>query len=223
MNVHDAGTATDHIARARKLAPLLAAAAPRIDAACELPRAIDPCDGRFTAVYDWLASLGDTTKVADVGCGPGRFGRSGGVGPGRGLKGWGPGVAHGAGAGEATAGRVAAAGRRIRADEAAANPGFAKKLEDSLSKFAEGHVEAKRAQHRVGDFHPFIELKKLGADDFRARLAQFDAKELKVVIEKYNLDPAGSLKGKAAKKALAEHVFAAAQKRAERDAKLFEY
>jgi alkylation response protein AidB-like acyl-CoA dehydrogenase len=37
MGVHDAGAATDHIARARALAPLLTAAAPRIDAACELP------------------------------------------------------------------------------------------------------------------------------------------------------------------------------------------
>jgi alkylation response protein AidB-like acyl-CoA dehydrogenase len=37
MNVHDAGIATDHIARAHKLAPLLTAAAPRIDAAYELP------------------------------------------------------------------------------------------------------------------------------------------------------------------------------------------
>ncbi|HEY2618925.1 MAG TPA: acyl-CoA dehydrogenase family protein [Acetobacteraceae bacterium] len=37
MDVHEAGVATDHIARARKLAPLLTAAAPRIDAASELP------------------------------------------------------------------------------------------------------------------------------------------------------------------------------------------
>jgi alkylation response protein AidB-like acyl-CoA dehydrogenase len=37
MDVHAPGTATDHIARARGLAPLLSAAAPRIDAACELP------------------------------------------------------------------------------------------------------------------------------------------------------------------------------------------
>jgi alkylation response protein AidB-like acyl-CoA dehydrogenase len=37
MDVHEAGVATDHIARARKLAPLLTAAAPRIDAAYELP------------------------------------------------------------------------------------------------------------------------------------------------------------------------------------------
>jgi len=37
MDVQPADTATDHIARARGLAPLLAAAAPRIDAARELP------------------------------------------------------------------------------------------------------------------------------------------------------------------------------------------
>ncbi len=38
MDVYDASSASDRIVRARKLAPLLAAAAPRIDAACELPR-----------------------------------------------------------------------------------------------------------------------------------------------------------------------------------------
>jgi alkylation response protein AidB-like acyl-CoA dehydrogenase len=37
MGVHDAGAATDHIARARELSPMLTAAGPRIDAACELP------------------------------------------------------------------------------------------------------------------------------------------------------------------------------------------
>ena len=37
MDVREAGISGDHIARARKLAPLLAAAAPRIDAARELP------------------------------------------------------------------------------------------------------------------------------------------------------------------------------------------
>jgi alkylation response protein AidB-like acyl-CoA dehydrogenase len=37
MDVHGAGVATDHIARAHELAPLLTAAAPRIDAVRELP------------------------------------------------------------------------------------------------------------------------------------------------------------------------------------------
>ena len=37
MGVHDASAATDHIARARELSPMLTAAGPHIDAACELP------------------------------------------------------------------------------------------------------------------------------------------------------------------------------------------
>jgi malonyl-CoA O-methyltransferase len=43
------------------------------DATCQLPHTIDPCDGRFTAVRDWLSSLGGMPKVADLGCGSGRF------------------------------------------------------------------------------------------------------------------------------------------------------
>jgi malonyl-CoA O-methyltransferase len=39
----------------------------------ELPLTIDCRDERFTAVRDCLASLGPTAKVADVGCGTGRF------------------------------------------------------------------------------------------------------------------------------------------------------
>ena len=108
-------------------------------------------------------------------------------------------------------------------EEAEANPAFARRLETSLAKFAEDYVEARRAEHRVGDFHPHIEYKKAGAEALRARLAKFDAKELKLVIEKHNLDPSGALKAKTSKKALAEHVLSAAQKRAERDARLFEY
>lgn len=112
---------------------------------------------------------------------------------------------------------------KVVSEEAATNPGFAKRMEDALGKFAEEYVEARRAEHRLGDFHPFIEFNKHGAEAFRARLAKFDATELRLIVEKHNLDPAQMLKSKASKKALAEHVFAAAEKRAARDAKLFEY
>jgi hypothetical protein len=60
-------------------------------------------------------------------------------------------------------------------------------------------------------------------EEFEARLAKFDAAELRMIVQKHHLDPAGSLKGKAAKKALAAHILQAARKRSERDAKLFEY
>ncbi|HEX7448585.1 MAG TPA: methyltransferase domain-containing protein [Pirellulales bacterium] len=38
-----------------------------------LPDRIDPADGRFRAVRAWCGSLGDGPKIADVGCGSGRF------------------------------------------------------------------------------------------------------------------------------------------------------
>lgn len=112
---------------------------------------------------------------------------------------------------------------KVVSEEAATNPGFAKRMEDSLGKFAEDYVEARRAEHRLGDFHPFIAFGKLGAEAFRAQLGKFDAMELRLIVDKHNLDPAQVLKAKASKKALVEHVFAVAEKRAARDAKLFEY
>lgn len=38
-----------------------------------LPDRIDPADGRFRAVREWCQSLGAAAKIADVGCGSGRF------------------------------------------------------------------------------------------------------------------------------------------------------
>lgn len=112
---------------------------------------------------------------------------------------------------------------KIVTDEAANNPAFARKLEDALGKFADDYVESRRAERVVGDFHPLIEYKKVDSAAFLARLLKFDARELRILIAKHNLDPAAALKPKAAKKALAQHILEAAQKRAERDAKLFSY
>ena len=112
---------------------------------------------------------------------------------------------------------------KVVTDEAANNPAFGKKLEDSLAKFGHDLAERRLAERNVSEFHPFIEFKKAGPDEFEARLVKFDAKELRVIIEKHHLDPASSLKGKVAKKALVSHIATAARKRHERDAKLFEY
>ena len=112
---------------------------------------------------------------------------------------------------------------KVVTDEAAANPDFARKLEVSLAKFADEYIEGRDAERRIADFHPFIEFRKSTPEEFRVRLMALDAKELKLVIEKHRLDPAGALKGRGAKKALVDHIFAAAQKRTERDSKLFEY
>lgn len=112
---------------------------------------------------------------------------------------------------------------KVVTDEAANNPAFGKKLEESLAKFGQDLAERRMAERSVEGFHPFIEYKKGTPGEFEARLLKFDAKELRVLIQKHGLDPANLLKGKGAKKALATHILEAAKKRSERDAKLFEY
>jgi hypothetical protein len=112
---------------------------------------------------------------------------------------------------------------KIVTEEAASNRAFAAKLEGALAKFAEDFVEARKTEAAVENFHPFIAFGKDGPEAFRKRLNGFSAPELRLVVKQHGLDPAGALPAKAAKKALVEHVFAAAEKRAARDAKLFEY
>lgn len=111
---------------------------------------------------------------------------------------------------------------KVVTEEAAANPAFGKKLEDALAKFGQELAEKRLAERSIENFHPLVEYKRDTAA-FEARLAKFDAKELRALIDRHHLDPASSLKGKGAKKALAAHILEAARKRAERDAKLFEY
>lgn len=112
---------------------------------------------------------------------------------------------------------------KVVTDEAVNNPAFGKRLEESLAKFGQDLAERRLAERNVGEFHPFIEYRKGSPEEFEARLAKFDVKELRVIVQKHHLDPANTLKGKGAKKALVAHILEAARKRAERDAKLFEY
>lgn len=112
---------------------------------------------------------------------------------------------------------------KVVTEEAAENPAFGKRMEEALAKYAVDYVERRRAERRIGEFHPLAEFRKGTPQEFEARLAQFDATELRIIIRKHHLDPANTLKGKASKKTLAALILAAAHKRAERDAKLFEY
>jgi hypothetical protein len=112
---------------------------------------------------------------------------------------------------------------KVVTEEAANNPAFGKRLEESLAKFAKDHADRRLAESRIGDFHPLLEYRKTSPADFQARLMKFDTQELRLIVEKHHLDPASTLKGKGAKKVLVAHILEAARKRAERDAKLFEY
>lgn len=112
---------------------------------------------------------------------------------------------------------------KVVTEEAAANPAFGKRMEDVLAKYARDYAEKQLAERRIGDFHPLLEFRKGAPEAFEARLMKFDGKELRAIIDRHHLDPAQTLKGRATKKALAAHILQAARKRAERDAKLFEY
>ncbi len=112
---------------------------------------------------------------------------------------------------------------KVVTEEATNNPAFGKRLEDSLAKFGQELAERRMAERNVGEFHPFIEFKKGTPEEFSARLARFDVSELRVIVQKHHLDPANVLKGKGTKKTLAAHILEVSRKRAERDAKLFEY
>lgn len=111
---------------------------------------------------------------------------------------------------------------RVITDEAASNPSFGRKLEDALAKFGRELAERRAAEQNVEGFHPHIEYRK-SASEFEARLAKFDVRELRVIIDMHGLDPANTLGGRAVKKALAAHILATVQARARRDARLFEY
>lgn len=111
---------------------------------------------------------------------------------------------------------------KVVTEEAVANPAFGKKMEDVLAKFGQELVEKRMAERNIEGFLPLVEFKK-DPVAFEARIAKFDAKELRALIDRHHLDPSGSLKGKGTKKVLASHILEAAKKRAERDAKLFEY
>ncbi len=108
-------------------------------------------------------------------------------------------------------------------DEAASNRDFAIRIEDALGRFAEGYIERRRAEKKIEGFHPFIVYRKGAPEAFVAALQTFDAVELKLIVDRHGLDPAKSLKARPSRKVLVDLIVAAARKRAERDARLFEY
>ncbi|MBI1339662.1 hypothetical protein GC169_05550 [bacterium] len=111
---------------------------------------------------------------------------------------------------------------KVISAEASANPAFARKMEEALDTFAHDYVERRRDERVLSGFNPFVEFKK-SPQDFDQRLSRFDRNQLALIIEKHGIDPARSVNSRTSKKKLAEMVAAAAEKRAARDAKVFDY
>ena len=72
------------------------------------------------------------------------------------------------------------------------------------------------------DLNPVAYFTREGADALKVALTRFTRPALEHLVSEHNLDPAGAATG-LAKPALVDHIIAQAQKRVERDRKLFDY
>jgi hypothetical protein len=72
------------------------------------------------------------------------------------------------------------------------------------------------------DLNPVAYFTREGADALKLALTKFTKPALEHLVSEHNLDPAGATSG-LAKPALVEHIIAQAQRRVERDRKLFDY
>lgn len=131
--------------------------------------------------------------------------------------------------------------RSVRA-EAARNPAFAAELEAALSQFrprrvgrgaraapapiepapiAAAHIEA-APRAPVVAINPIAIFRRNGAAGLRRELEGLETPALRALIAEHNLDPAGEA-AEEGLGALVERIVAAAQRRVERDQKLFAY
>lgn len=127
--------------------------------------------------------------------------------------------------------------------EAKRNPDFADRLDaifrvhESARDVPEETVEAERATPDVEtpapsaakpapvageDLNPVAFFTREGADALKVALTKFTKPALETLVSEHNLDPAGAAAG-LPKPALVDHIIAQAQKRVERDRKLFDY
>jgi len=116
--------------------------------------------------------------------------------------------------------------------EAARNPEFADKLDAIFSAHVSRRTPSPAAAREVEEaeetaapsINPIAIVSAHGADMLAAELESdvYTHAALKALADEHNLDPAGELEG-ADKATMIAHIVAAAQRRVERDKKLFDY
>lgn len=123
------------------------------------------------------------------------------------------------------------------------NPDFANRLDaifqahDSNRDVPDDLVEAERAAPEAEaivaeapakpaadtpDLNPVAFFTREGAEGLKSALGKFSKPALESLVSEHNLDPAGATAG-FAKPALVDHIIVQAQKRVERDRKMFDY
>jgi hypothetical protein len=108
----------------------------------------------------------------------------------------------------------------VRVDEAGAKP--KKPVTPASSRQVRQEAGGMAAVPKLSPLNPVGLLKREGKAALAARLASQDLEALRALVAEHNLDPSGETAG-LDHGALAAHVLAQAQRRAERDEKLFDY
>lgn len=111
----------------------------------------------------------------------------------------------------------------VVAEEAANNRTFAKNIEDALIKYGQDLARKRELEEQVERFNPYVEFKSAGVTGLETALKNRSVAALKQIVQRHNVDPANTLGPRPARAKLVAAIVAAAEKRAARDAKLFEY
>ncbi|WP_018996241.1 hypothetical protein [Hirschia maritima] len=111
----------------------------------------------------------------------------------------------------------------IVAEEVGNNRVFARKLEDELIKQANDLTKARELEEQISGFNPNVVFKESGEDGLKQALKNRSVAALKQIVARHNLDPSNQLGGRVTRGKIVEIILIAAEKRAKRDAKLFDY
>ena len=101
-------------------------------------------------------------------------------------------------------------------------PEMQERAPQSARSLADLGADARPAAGASSEINPVAFYTRDGAEALKAALAALPKDALTQLLGDHNLDPAGAAAG-LAKPALVEHIVAQAQKRVERDRKLFDY
>ena len=107
--------------------------------------------------------------------------------------------------------------------EAERNQAFAGELQEVIIKLASQFDKNNLIEKRVKAFNPFAVFKASGRDGMTKELSKETADVLRIMVKLHNADPAGQMGVRPKKADLVEAMVSMAERRAKRDAKLFDY
>ncbi|MFC7290723.1 hypothetical protein [Hirschia litorea] len=111
----------------------------------------------------------------------------------------------------------------VIADEASSNRSFARKIEDEILKQAKELAKQRELEEQITEFNPNVVYKQSGESGLKAALKNRSIAALKQIVKRHNIDPSNQLGGRPTRGKIVELILFSAEKRAKRDAKLFDY